>query len=298
MINKIFRGLGDSATIRVVEYLLICILISVVAFDVEKTYILVLGIYILWILSVVAPLLKLKSFNWSIIKAMEQFTSKYPDKKSIFLKSGLIWDAFIFIFYLGMMGLLIHLDDDSRIFLGQITLLLAVVGFIIFLVYNVGASAQERESAQIVVENMQQIMEADNERNRAVVAYLFRRQFEAVDRFAAMRYECADDRKLSANYGREALKLVKSLAPDSDELAKLEEYINSQRDNLMVRLDEVFPQLTTTERVIFMYAVIGLSPRAMSVLLDMNIETIYNRKSRLKTKLKSGPAEFVEVLTN
>ena len=45
-----------------------------------------------------------------------------------------------------------------------------------------------------------------------------------------------------------------------------------------------------------MYAVIGLSPRAMSVLLGMNIENVYNRKSRLKAKLRAGPAEFVDAL--
>lgn len=50
----------------------------------------------------------------------------------------------------------------------------------------------------------------------------------------------------------------------------------------------------------YMYAVIGLSPRAMSVLLGMNIENVYNRKSRLKAKLKTASddsAEFVDALS-
>ena len=64
----------------------------------------------------------------------------------------------------------------------------------------------------------------------------------------------------------------------------------------MLRLDQEFPQLSKTERLIFMYAVIGLSPRAMSVLLDISIESVYNRKSRLKAKLKSGSAELAEAL--
>ncbi len=293
MVNKIFRGLKNKTTVLLIEYLLLCILISIAAFDLDGTNIFVLSIIILWGIWTLSYVLKLKSNNWSIVKSLEIYVSKKNKSKNLIYKD-LLLDSLMLCFYLSMMGLLIHLDEDSRIIVGQITLLLAILGIIFFLVYTTGASAQERERAQIVVENMRQIMEADNERNRAVVADLFRRQFEAVDRFAAMRYECSDDRKLSANYGREALKLVKNLAPDSAELSKLEEYINSQRDNLMVRLDETFPQLTATERLIFMYAVIGLSPRAMSVLLDINIESIYNRKSRLKTKLKSGPAEFVE----
>ena len=60
--------------------------------------------------------------------------------------------------------------------------------------------------------------------------------------------------------------------------------------------EQAYPQLSIQERTMYMYAVIGLSPRAMSVLLGMNIENVYNRKSRLKAKLRAGPAEFVDAL--
>ncbi|MCM1021367.1 MAG: hypothetical protein NC343_03845 [Muribaculum sp.] len=146
--------------------------------------------------------------------------------------------------------------------------------------------------AQLTLVDLQRIMKADSERNQAAVAKLFRRQFEIVDKFAAMRYECEDERKLAVNYGREAIKLVKSLEPNTVELTELEQYINEHYDNLISKLDSAFSQLSNMERNIFMYAVIGLSPRAMSVLLNLPIDSIYNRKSRLKTKLKSGPEEL------
>lgn len=60
--------------------------------------------------------------------------------------------------------------------------------------------------------------------------------------------------------------------------------------------EQAYPQLSIQERTMYMYAVIGLSPRAMSVLLGMNIENVYNRKSRLKAKLRAGSAEFVDAL--
>lgn len=292
MRNRLFRGATDNATIMFVQFIVNCLLIIIAAFNLDESNILLITLIMFLGILLLSLTLKFKLHNWSIIEVIKS----YSETKNKGISKEFFWDSLMIIFYFSMMILLININAEEREIIGQITILIAVLGVIFYIIYTTGHNLQERERAQMVIENMRQIMEADNERNRAVVADLFRRQFEAVDRFASMQYECADDRKLAASYGREAVKLVKNLAPDSAELAKLEDYINRQQDNLMLRLDRAFPQLSKTERIIYMYAVIGLSPRAMSVLLDITIESVYNRKSRLKAKLKSGSAELAEAL--
>lgn len=295
MLNKLFRGITENKTIRLIQFIVNCLLIVIASFSYDELYILVFSVLMLLGIWGLSLLLKLKSYNWSVTKALKSHSTSRTTWHTLFTKD-FMWDSFMLIFYFGMMILLINIDVVSRKTVGQIIILIAIFSIIIYLIYNAGTNSLEREQAQMVLENMRQIMQADNERNQAAVTELFRRQFDAVDRFAILQYECADDRKLTASYGREAVKLIKSLAPDSSELIKLEQYINTQRNNLMQRLYEAFPQLSKIERLIFMYAVIGLSPRAMSVLLGINIESIYNRKSRLKAKLKSGPSELADAL--
>lgn len=304
MFNKIFRGITNSYTFDFISFLLSCLIIILSSFnsnELEESFGLLIGMIILVGLLVGSVLFKtgysiwnFKKHNWSIKNARENFVLKNNDILNLNSKN-FVFDTFQLIFFFGTMILLIYVDADTRKIIGQILIVIAILSVIFFVIYTTGVNSQERERAQMVMENMRQIMEADSEKNRAAVAELFHRQFEAADRFAAMQYECSDERRLAANYGREAVKIVKSLAPDSAELAKLEDYINRQRDNLMQRLDEAFSQLSSTERLIFMYSVIGLSPRAISVLLNTKIENFYNHKSRLKSKLKSGSGDFVEV---
>ncbi len=196
----------------------------------------------------------------------------------------------------GTLFLLPWLGASIKNVLADVGMVVIVLCGLLYYVYIIGAAAREREQAELVIENLREIMRTNNEQNQKVVAGLFRQRFEAVDKFAAMRYECSDDRQLNVNYGKEAVRLVRNMALDSAELTKLKGEIDSSRNNLMSRLEQAYPQLSIQERTMYMYAVIGLSPRAMSVLLGMNIENVYNRKSRLKAKLRAGPAEFVDAL--
>lgn len=112
---------------------------------------------------------------------------------------------------------------------------------LLYYVYIIGTSTREREQAELVIENLREIMRINDKHNQKVVAELFRQRFEAVDRFAEMRYECADDRQLNINYGKEAVRLVRNMALDSAELSKLKDEIDRSRNNLMSRLEQAYP---------------------------------------------------------
>ena len=132
------------------------------------------------------------------------------------------------------------------------------------------------------------IVEKKHAEDQKIINDIFRRQFSAIDRLAAIRYEAADEKTLSKNYAREAARMVRELEPNSSEIARLKQYIDSTRGNLITRFETAFPDLSGYYYPLFLYTAIGLSPRAMSVLFDLPVETIYNRKSRLKNIISTA----------
>lgn len=77
----------------------------------------------------------------------------------------------------------------------------------------------------------------------------------------------------------------------SDSLAVLEQAVNDCRDNLLVRVKELCPEIKPTDYQLLVYIAAGLSPRAISLLLGESVEVVYKRKSRLKAKIKEAAGE-------
>ncbi|MCM1021990.1 MAG: hypothetical protein NC343_06870 [Muribaculum sp.] len=90
------------------------------------------------------------------------------------------------------------------------------------------------------------------------------------------------------------------MEPDSEEIEQLKRYVNEHRDNIIKRFKAEFPGLQPYYYTLFLYASLGLSARSMSVLFNISVETIYNRKSRLKSKISNdsgrGRNEYLTVL--
>ncbi len=77
----------------------------------------------------------------------------------------------------------------------------------------------------------------------------------------------------------------------SDSLAVMEQAVNDCRDNLLVRVKELCPEIKPADYQLLVYIAAGLSPRAISLLLGESVEVVYKRKSRLKAKIKEAAGE-------
>ncbi len=77
----------------------------------------------------------------------------------------------------------------------------------------------------------------------------------------------------------------------SDSLAVMEQAVNDCRDNLLVRVKELCPEMKPADYQLLVYIAAELSPRAISLLLGESVEVVYKRKSRLKAKIKEAAGE-------
>lgn len=232
-------------------------------------------------LLVISLFVSLKSNNFSL--------------KSLFLKKTEeklgYWRIFIEIYVFIALFLIPDDNPEIRKLIADITvgLLFCLISYSYY--YLTNKHITQQESIESLTAEISSIMDKKESVDREVLNRIFRRQFAAVDRLAAVRYESADEKTLNKNYAREAKRMISELEPNSAEMAELKQYIDSTRDNLITRFEESFPNLNPYYYQLFLYTSIGLSPRAMSVLFDIPVETIYNRKSRLKNIISSANAD-------
>ncbi len=293
--QSFIKGLIAPQTKNTISLILIWIVIIVSARYPDVPFALVVCMLLALFLQLLIFIILLRNYDWSIHKLIQTNVNKSTSAGK-FLPEGWpisLLNTFALCCILFAMP---YMNSAWKSTIVDAAMCVIVVGGALYYVYFTGKVIEERAQAKDIIDNLQQVMQSSDERNRALVAELFKRQFATVDKFASVQYEYGhDNRMLTASYGREAAKLVKQLAPDSKELAKCKEEIDRRYNNLISRLQAAYPTLPQVDISIYMYTVLGLSAKAMCVLLDMNIENIYNRRSRLKAKLKKGDEEFLKV---
>ena len=76
----------------------------------------------------------------------------------------------------------------------------------------------------------------------------------------------------------------------NDSLARMEQIVNDCRNNLLLKVKNIYPDLKPVDYQLLVYIASGLSSRSISLLLGETVEIVYKRKSRLKSRLKEKVA--------
>ena len=125
---------------------------------------------------------------------------------------------------------------------------------------------------------------------------LLENRFALIDSLCQTYYETQGtkaERKAIVDKVKNEIEAVKS-----DSLAKMEQTVNDCRDNLLLKVKNIYPDLKPEDYQLLVYLASGLSSRSISLLLGESVEIVYKRKSRLKSRLKEKVApSFPEILT-
>lgn len=120
---------------------------------------------------------------------------------------------------------------------------------------------------------------------RGKVDELFSYRFEIIDKLLDEYYTCRDSSREQRHIYEKVKSIFEDFGAEKQSFKDIIAYVNKYRNGLIDDLKVAFPQMKDSEIAIYVYNVIGLSSRAISILLSDNVENIYNRKSRLKKKL-------------
>ena len=120
---------------------------------------------------------------------------------------------------------------------------------------------------------------------------LFRHEYTVVDRLCSAYYESGDSKYDKQRVVREVEGIINKLSRDTSHLQQLQVHADRYTDGLCTAFRKDFPKLKEPDYRLFLYLVLGFSARSISLLLSEKIDVIYNRKSRLKAKIKDSDAE-------
>lgn len=77
-------------------------------------------------------------------------------------------------------------------------------------------------------------------------------------------------------------------------LKNLESIINESKHNIVARLREQIPSIKEADVQLFIYLCAGFSLRVIKLFMKEKLENIYNKKSRLKSKIQRSNAPDVK----
>lgn len=114
---------------------------------------------------------------------------------------------------------------------------------------------------------------------------LLKNRFALIDSLCQTYYEShgsKTERKAIVDKVKSEIESVRS-----DSFSEMEQAVNDCRDNLLVRVKNGCPDIKAEDYQLLVYLASGLSTRTISLLLDESVETVYKRKSRLKSRMKA-----------
>ncbi len=133
--------------------------------------------------------------------------------------------------------------------------------------------------------NMLKVKETETNSMQEVINNLFEQRFATIDKLSSDYYEYQGTANEKQKIYTNVMKLVSGLGSDKKTIKELENFINTYKDNLMIRFREEFPDMKESDCILYLYAVAGFSSRAISIFIGEKLEVVYNRKSRLKQKI-------------
>ncbi len=140
-----------------------------------------------------------------------------------------------------------------------------------------------------IAQNLQEIINFKN--NDLIKAHeniraLLNSKSDIINNLCTKYFESKNTKKSKEIISAEVENLIIELSSDQ-QIALLEEQINIHLDYVIKELKEDLPQLKKQDYNLFIYSALGFSTTAITIFLnEEKIDSVYNRKARLKSKIK------------
>lgn len=187
-----------------------------------------------------------------------------------------------------------QLRTSRLIWLSLIIILVAILGVATWIFIR----AYRRNMAQIetnvaIAQNAREILslrETEIDEARSSIEELLSTKFDILEGLCRTVYEkhptAAEKKKISD----EVKNLIGRLSTDTSHIAELESFVDRHRHNLLHDFRSDYPMLKDADYRLMLYSALGFSSTAIALFLhEEKVESVYNRKARLKSRIKASP---------
>lgn len=168
------------------------------------------------------------------------------------------------------------------------TVILTLLIFIGLLVYR----RQQREIDQkiLFVEQLSESLNKswqENTEGIAIIKSLLSTKYAWLEELTGIMLRNSDSKVAKQKMADAITNFINELSIRSEKIKELENEVDSVCDNLYTDFNTDLPNLKDADYRLFLFSVLRLSNPAISLLLkEDKIEAVYNRKRRLKDKIK------------
>ena len=182
-------------------------------------------------------------------------------------------------------------NTQNKLYTIIIIATLLIISIVIIATVRIKISKAEIERNIALANNLEQsIFKKEKEiatlQNEA--KNLFCKQFETLNSLCNLYYENRDEKRATHAIYNDVKSTIKKIGSDKSTLDKLENLVNKHLDNIMIDFRHNFTKLSSDDIQLYLYIVMGFSSRAISTILNIEIEKVYNRKSSLKRKINKN----------
>ncbi len=110
-------------------------------------------------------------------------------------------------------------------------------------------------------------------------------QFNTVDWLCNTYYQLRGNKDEEKKVYDKVISFIRSIGSDKTTITKLEDIANSCFENIIDRFQTSYPDMKDYEKNTFLFTVLGFSNPSICVLQNVSINTVYNRKNKLKQKI-------------
>lgn len=115
-------------------------------------------------------------------------------------------------------------------------------------------------------------------------------RFKMLDELGWAFYERENTQKQQAEVYRQVKSFMSRLSSDPATKKEMEEIIDTVNDNIIAKLRAQFPRFKASDIDLLCYIYAGFSAQIISLLTGDSVANIYNRKSRLKSRIANSDA--------
>lgn len=113
---------------------------------------------------------------------------------------------------------------------------------------------------------------------------IIREKLDLINNLSTLFYEKHGTPKEKEILVKEVERIIESFRNNEEDIEWMEQVINFTNNNLLEKVYNDYPSIKESEKKLLCYIYAGFSPKAISIFLNIPLETVYNRKSRLLAK--------------
>ena len=169
--------------------------------------------------------------------------------------------------------------------------LITVISVCILIHKHLSAKRKERQLVRklenniALIDDIRHSFDLQNKQMSAMLHNMSANHFLMFDEICNTYYERSHSTKLQASIYNKVQEFIDSFSHDAQTLKKIEQIINTCKDNAMLKLRKEIPSLKADEYKLLCYIFAGFSNQAIAVFTNSESGTVATRKSRLKSKI-------------